>query len=391
MRILFYLPVVTPWWFHHTIVPMMRALHDGPATVELHVMVAPLWRNTGLEAQHLLAAADLEAVHWHVIDEGEPDQFRLAGAEVPGLLDLVTAIAPDLTLARSADFAISRQFPGTVRFITEASAPPYAQNRHLIVIEEQPFAPAVVPAHAIARADVYAECLQRVLPDIEQCPPLDRPAALRRTLGLPHDRPVIAVPLQYEHEENYFLHHAAFPDSLALLERLLAELPDDVVLAVADHPLNRQHVDRNAVSAFVTQNPDRMVNCSATRATDMLAICADVMLTDLSKCWMLSAFFGTPLVNIGLQPVADWLNALPTLDALPAALAVQRFARPDPVAARRWFGWHLGARVLDPKAITLDRLIRSVEEQPSDADVAQNLAMAVDDQRARFAKLKHAA
>ena len=108
MRILFYLPIVTPWWFENIVVPMLRALRGGErAPAELHVMIAPMWRGTGIEAGHLAAAADLADVHWHVVDEGEPDQFRLAGGEVPGLLDRVAAIAPDLTLARSADVAIA--------------------------------------------------------------------------------------------------------------------------------------------------------------------------------------------------------------------------------------------------------------------------------------------
>lgn len=400
MRILFYLPVVTPWWFREIIVPIMRALHNGAAPTELHVMIAPLWRNTGAEANDLLAAADLDAVHWHVIDEGDPDQFRVSGAEVPGLLNLVHAIAPDLTLARSADFAISSQFPGVVRYVMEAAASPFAYQRHYVVLEEEPFAPALVPAWATAQADAYAECLRRVRPLVEQCRPLAAPAVLRATLGLPGDRRVIAVPLQYEHPENYFLLHSRFPDALILLDRLLAEVPGDVVLAVTDHPLNRMYgdqpdhplyVDRRAVKELIARHPGRIVDCTAWRAADMLAICADAMLNDLSKSWTLSAFFGTPLVNIGARPAAEWLNALADLEALPAALASGPLARADPIEAWRWFGWHLGARLAEPDTLTLDRLVRCVEQRPSEADVARNLAMVIADQQARFAKLKDAA
>jgi hypothetical protein len=237
MRILFYLPVVTPWWFREVITPMLRALHRGGGAVELHVMVAPLWRNTGLQPDDLLPAADLdEAVHWHIIDQGEPEQFRLSGAEVPGLLDQVNRIDPDITLARSADFAISRQFPGVVRYIMEGAAPPFGTDPEHVVLDERPFAPAEVPAHAATLADAIAERLRPSRDLVQRRPSAGAPAMLRERLGLPSDRRVVAIPLQYAHEENFFLHHAGFPDGLALIGRLLAELDESVVLAFVDHP-----------------------------------------------------------------------------------------------------------------------------------------------------------
>ncbi len=102
MKILFYLPVVTPWWFTEMMTPLMRALHGA---AELHVMVAPIWRNTGIGGEHLLRRADLDRIQWHIIDEENPELFRRNGTAVPGLLDLVDTIGPDLTIARSADFA----------------------------------------------------------------------------------------------------------------------------------------------------------------------------------------------------------------------------------------------------------------------------------------------
>lgn len=400
MKILFYLPVVTPWWFEAIVVPMLRTLHNGAEPVELHVMVAPLWRNTGLEAEHLLLAGDLTAVHWHVIDEGEPDQFRLAGAEVPGLLDLVAAIDADLTLARSADFAISRQFPGVVRYIMEGGAPPFACDPRWVVIEEHPFTAAAVPIHAIALADACAERLRPGRELVEQCAPAGTRSALRGRLDLPDDRPVIAVPLLYEHEENYFARHAAFPNGPALIEHLLAELGDTAVLAVADHPLNRmyadqpQHrlyVDRRDLDACLARHAGHVVDCTGPRATQTLAICADAMIADISKSWMLAAFHGMSLIDIAPQPAADWLRAVRGLAGLPAALTAGELAPPDRAVAQRWFGWHLGGRFVAPAELTFDRLLRCLEQRPNEADIAGNLAMVLANQRNALARQDEAA
>jgi hypothetical protein len=390
MRILFYLPVVTPWWFREVITPMLRALHRGGGAVELHVMVAPLWRNTGLQPDDLLPAADLdEAVHWHIIDQGEPEQFRLSGAEVPGLLDQVNRIDPDITLARSADFAISRQFPGVVRYIMEGAAPPFGTDPEHVVLDERPFAPAEVPAHAATLADAIAERLRPSRDLVQRRPSAGAPAMLRERLGLPSNRRVVAIPLQYAHEENFFLHHAGFPDGLALIGRLLAKLDESVVLAFVDHPLNRRHsrpecvlhVDRHTIGAHFAADAERIVDCTGPHGAEALAMCADIMVADLSKSWMLAAFHGTPLVNVAHGPTASWLNAVPGLSALSPALASGTLSGPDASAADRWFAWHIGARLVEPRSLTPDRLLRCIEQRPSEADVADNLAKVEAHQR----------
>jgi hypothetical protein len=366
MRILFYLPVITPWWFESIIAPMLRALQSGRPAVDLHVMIAPMWRGTGIEAQHLMAAADLAEVHWHVIDQADPEQFRLAGAEVPGLVDLVDEIGPDLTLARSADIATTRHFPGLVRFIMEAGAPPFASDQRWIVLDEEPFTQSALAADDGGLAE---NCARRLTPAWDLAArdaPGGTRTALRNLMGLPLDRPVLAVPLHYEHHENYFLSLAAFPDGEAMIEGLLAATCEDVVLAVTDHPLNRLHVDRHSVDECMARHAGRVVDCTGWRATDRLALCADAMVADLSKSWSLAAFHGLPLLEVARRPLSPWLKAVRDLGAL---------APPEPGATRRWFGRHLGARVIDPLQLTPDRLLRVIEGQPSDEDVAGNIAM----------------
>lgn len=358
MKILFYLPVVTPWWFEAIIAPMLRALHGG--STELHVMVAPSWRNTGLDGADLIQAADLDRIHWHIVDQGEPDLFRTDGAAVPDLLDRVAAIAPDVTLARSADFAIAHHFPGVVRFIMEAGAPPFAADPSWVILDERPFLQSNLPAGETALADICAEALAATSELVTR----HAPQVARAALGLPADRKVLAVPLHYEHEENYFLAHAAYPTGVAMIEGLLASADDDTVLAVSDHPLNRLYVDRSALTACLARHAGRVVDCTAVpRATEVLVRCTEAMVVDLSKCWTLAAFHGQPILDIGGHLQADWLR--------------NRFTRPDPAAARRWFGWHWGTRMIAPTDLTPDRLERILARRPSDGDVAGNLARVI--------------
>jgi hypothetical protein len=371
MKILFYLPVVTPWWFEAIVVPMLRTLQAGPAAVELHVMVAPLWRNTGIRGEHLAQAADLTEVQWHVIDEGAPDRFRLAGADVPGLLDLVAAIDPDVTLARSADFAIARQFPGIVRFIMEAGAPPFASDPSWIILEEEPFVQADLPAGAASLADDCVEYLRPAWDLAVRHAPCGTRAVLRGAMGLPVDRTLLAVPLHYEHEENFFLRHAAFPDGVAMIEGLLAALDDEAALAITDHPLNHMHVGRRTLDECLSRHAGRVIECTGPRATERLALCADAMVADLSKSWSLAAFHGLPLIDIGGRMRAGWIGAVPGLPTF----AARDLIEPDPAGTRRWFGWHLGTRIIDPGMLSLDRLQRTIDQRPSDADIAGNVAM----------------
>jgi hypothetical protein len=121
MKILFHLSAVTPWWFETVIAPMLRALHDE---AELHVIVGPLWQNTALETEHVEPLADLERINWHIVCADDPHRFRMDGQSVDGLLDLAESIAPDITIARSADRVTPGLFPGAVLYITEPGAEP---------------------------------------------------------------------------------------------------------------------------------------------------------------------------------------------------------------------------------------------------------------------------
>ena len=367
MRILFFLPVITPWWFDHIVTPMLRRLHDHADLAEIHVMVAPLWRNTGIAGEQLAPIAGLSKLRWHIIDEADPEMFRRAAHKIPGLLDSVAAIAPDLTLARSADFDTPARFPGIVRYIMEGAAAPFVTDPAWVVLEERPFEYGAMPDDIA----LTGACVERVAPVWDHARAAAVPREVGRAeLGLPADRAVLAVPLQYEHGENFYLEHAAYPGGIALLSALLDRVPADVLIAVSDHPLNRLYVNRTALDYFAASHADRIRLITADNATARLTLAADAVLTDLSKTWSLAAFAGTPLLHVGAYPVAGWLWANTDL----AAIGQGGLLAPDTDAVRRWFAWHLAGRLLRPEAVDLPLLRRHVAQQATLADLDANVA-----------------
>ncbi len=356
-KILFYLPAVTPWWFETIVVPMLRALHDE---AELHVMVAPLWCNTGLEIEHVEPLADLADINWHIVTPDDPRQLRLDGKSVEGLLDLVHAIAPDITLARSADRITPGLFPGVVRYITEPGAEPVHAPHRWLVLDEQPFQHGVMPAHVAEPADHAAALMAPLWQTLESLYAEQYPGALRAQLGLPADRPVLAVPLQYEHAENFYGEGSPFQYGPEFVQELLAQLDERIMLAITDHPLNVQFLLRLGLDRIAARYPDRVRiypwTQEAGSPTCAIVRAADAVLLDQSKCVSLATFFGTPIVHVGDSVMADWLNATP-LEALRAdTLAARGLPAPDRHMARRWFGWHFGMRLLRANEATVERL-----------------------------------
>jgi len=125
-RILFYLPNITPWWFDHMVAPLIRAL-AGEADV--HVMVPPLWRSTGITGDQLAPFADGPDIQWHILDEIDPLTLRTAGSRDAALRARIDAIEADITICRCADPDVVDAFPGTVRYIMEGASHPMAAAR----------------------------------------------------------------------------------------------------------------------------------------------------------------------------------------------------------------------------------------------------------------------
>jgi hypothetical protein len=383
MKILFYLPIVTPWWFETLISPMLRALHGH---AELHVMAAPMWNNTGIQQEHAEALGDLPGLHWHIVQPDDPAQFRRHGAALPGLLDAIEAIAPDLTLARAADPETCDLFPGTVRYLMEATAPPFATPVGWLILEDRPFSHGFVPEAAFARADRCAGALAESWEALEDKLGATLRGDWRGKLGLPPGRPILALPLQYEHPENLFNERSPFANGAVLVETLLDHLDPEIVLAVTDHPLNQRYLMRGALHAVIEAHRDRAALCAAEDeprgATGLLAAGADAMLIDQSKSIALAKYFGCPIVQVGESRMADWINPAGFADLVPERLARRGLPGPGRNDARRWFGWHFGMRIFNPATITLDRLLGYVAGRPGEDAIHDALGAMLKRQRA---------
>lgn len=369
MRILFYLPVVTPWWFANIVAPLIRAATRGG---EVHAMVPPLWRGTGLGADEIALAETISGVTWYLLDGPDHPRLRTCAIDEPELTALARAIDADVTLCRSADIVAPAAFPGAVRYIMEGAMPPLRVPAHWVVLAPTLFDHGIMPALAEAdaaylRAGAVAAC---------QHEPRGTTAAERAAafdaLGLSADATVIALPLEYEHPENFFGQHNVHADNVALVEHLAARLPAGMLIAATNHPLNEAHSDNRRLHAAVAALGDRVRLVAAPDATALLARHADGMIVGNSKSYAGAAWAGTPLLRISRFETGGWLNAYADLDRFLADLRAGTARRAGDADARTWLGFHAANSLFDPADPALTA-----------ADIAGRATLAVDPARWR--------
>jgi len=66
MRVLFYLPVVTPWWFERIIVPRVEKL---VANNDVHILTPISWQGTGLDQCDYDLCAHMQQIAWHIVTD----------------------------------------------------------------------------------------------------------------------------------------------------------------------------------------------------------------------------------------------------------------------------------------------------------------------------------
>lgn len=383
MRILFYLPVVTPWWFEQVIEPLIRRVAEA---AEVHVLAPAPWCNTGLGEQELARVADLANVHWAIVDDAEHPSLRTVPTDPQGLIDYVRGLAPDLTLCRSADFETPRHFPGQVRYIMEAVTTPFrpVSPANTVHFTEEPFVNGAMPALSDADAARLDALIAPFWPDMEahwQAAAHDR-ESVYRAIGIPGDRPVVVLPLEYEHAENFFLQHrpGALSNQALVAQAAAAAEKAGVTLVITDHPLNMLHVDRDALYDFIFDlggpilADQPVFGVSATSA--LLRHGAGVLLND-SKSFAVAAAFCVPMFRQSRFASAPWLHAETDLSAYFAAVRAGTAQRPDMPAVRRWFAYHNANEAFyptDPQltgAMVIERALKPVDPARWDAGIAR--------------------
>jgi hypothetical protein len=353
--VLFYLPVVTPWWFAHIIAPMIRACARD---ARVGVLVPPLWRGTGIDAQDLARCADLDGVDWYILDGDDHPDLREPGIDHPDLVQFVRELAPDLTLCRSADIANPARFPGMVRYIMEGAAPPFRTGRAWVHLAPTLFDHGMMPPLTAAERDRLRDLIRPFGHEARaRATQADR-AAFLDAAGLPRDRRVIGVALEYEHPEVSFAARRPFPGNVDLIAALAPRLGDDCVLACTNHPLNDLHGDTRPLQAAIAVHGGRVrllpPQGAAGDATLALARHADGFVVQDSKSFGGAAFFGTPLLRLSRFRTGAWMRAqhaiAPFLTAVRGGTAVGA----DAEDAALWFAHHLLDRVFDPADPALD-------------------------------------
>ncbi|PVX28288.1 hypothetical protein [Sphingomonas pokkalii] len=372
MRVLFYLPVVTSWWFDNIVEPLIRCV---ASVAEVHVLAPAPWRNTGLGPAELGRCVDLPNVHWAIVDSGDHASLRTVPADREGLIAYVRSLAPDLVLCRSADFDTPQAFPGVVRYIMEAVTAPFdlVSPANTVHFTEAPFVNGFLPTLPDADAARLDALIAPAWADMqaywrEACGERED---VFRVLGLDTGRPAFLLPLEYEHEENFYLQHRpGSRSSRELVAQAAAAVKGIGTLVVTDHPLNAQHVDRDAFYDFLA-TLDNVVLVEDpvwdTPPTIALARHVDGALLHDSKSFALAAAFGVPMRRHSRFASAPWLHDGAELSAFVRAVAAGTAMRPEEAMVRRWFGYHLANEAFYPTdptltgAMVIDRAMRPVD------------------------------
>jgi hypothetical protein len=386
-RVLFYLPVVTPWWFDNIVVHMIRALS---ACAEVHVLVPPLWRNTGIGPEQLNGAASIQGVYWHIADEGDHRSLRTAPADADGLLECVRSIDPAYVFCRSADIATPARFPGKICHLMEAGAPPLSTRAGWVTLQRDFWHHGAMPDLADEdRREIegaFAPVWKGLRNRTEQVDEfrLPRAKALQR-MGLPEDRRIIALPLEYEHHEAFTAFHNGFERNLDLIRYVAAQAEGDWIIAVSDHPLNYKHVDNSAVYEEISALGDRVRLVPNPRqdgwATGLLTKHCDGLIVQNTKAIYSGALFGKPILRLSNRPTAGWLGAHREMATFKAAVA-----QGAPEGARErfrlWLGYHTLHEIIDPTTISGAEILDRIERPFSRERLAAGLHQYKAHQRA---------
>lgn len=354
-RVLFYLPVVTPGWFTDIVVPLIRAASRGG---EVHVLVPPLWSYTGIRAEELGLCLDLDDVSWHILDGDDHPDLRFSAAGQDDLLALVHEIDPDLCLCRSADIETPALFPGVVRYIMEGAAPPFGIGQYEVQFTQGLFDHAVMPELTPEQEQWLDASFAGPWADqVARYPQMERAEFLARA-GLPTDKLLIGMPLEYEHEENFFDLHNIYAMNVELLDALADTLGDDIVLAVTQHPINDRWALPSELKEALNRHRDKIRLVPRIgeegNSTKLLTRHCDGLIVGNSKSFTGCAMVGKPMLRITKFATGGWLQAYATLPPFIDALRSGTARAASETDARRWFAFHFANTVLIPKSPKLD-------------------------------------
>jgi hypothetical protein len=367
MKILFYLPLARGWMLENVIAPMIAKLS---ALADVHVMLPSTWMEKYSDASSSPSMAWSRDVEWHWLDSDRSglDALDTEGPS-PEILAAVRAIGPDHCLCRSADPSLPGRLPGQVRYIMEASAPPFFLPKHWISLQPQIFDHGLIPDLPAKDRAALTELIAADWAEIERSHPRD--PSWRARHGLPPDRRIVAVPLEYDHPDNLFSVHRRLRPNPVLVAALADRARAPLFLAITDHPLNERFVDNRDLIETIDARPDmaRLLSPGTVAGgiTTSLAQHADGMIVGDSKSFAAAAFFGTPLLRLSKFASGPWLRAYSDLDRFTEDLAAGEGAAARRDEAMLWFAFYLANEVFAPRDADLSGAeLRARIERPVD-------------------------
>jgi len=346
VKVLFYLPVVTPWWLENIISPTIAAIKRDCA---VSVILPSPWSGTGV-APTAPALQEHADVDWYYLDGPSYYALRAAACEVPRLMDLVFDIDADYTFCRSADTATPGFFPGVVRFIMEYGLPPLTPlltGHDFSLSGPQLFDRGFLPPMAPEMRSWLGDAAARVFETNPRVRALRAHRQSRReycaAAGLPADKTIVAYPLEYESPENFFSGFRRHRDNAAAMEAALSAMGEDCCLAVTRHPLNRRY-GGGRTQAFIAAHAPRVVE--VTHAADgqptaeLIRQCDGVIVED-TKSIYIAALFGKPMLHVSRFACAAWMDAYTDAEAFFFAVGCRAASAPAEDDVRTWFGYGL--------------------------------------------------
>ncbi|MHA6718819.1 hypothetical protein ACX40Y_05145 [Sphingomonas sp. RS6] len=370
MRVLFYLPVITPNWFNDAVNHLIRA---AAREHEVHVIVPVMWHGTGIGAPELQRCADLTEVRWHILNDPDHPSYRTRPDDPEALVAFVRELNPAYTICRSADVETPARFPGRVAYLMEGEYSPTL------------FAP--LPIGGRLRID-WPDFF-----DFGEVPPLtpgqrewlreatggewfahakrltsDRATDLA-ALGLPDDRRLVAMPLQYQGSDNFFgrLHGEQAPPDEAVA-RVAEGLGEDFLLVVSLHPIDIRERNRVPGLERIAAMDPRRVRIATVREeqyrgalTETLIRHSDGLAVAESKSISIAALLEKPILRLSTHATAPWVRAYTDPAAFAVALREGRADAPSLDDALVWYGYHYANNAFVPVTTSFDELIARID------------------------------
>lgn len=353
MKVLFYLPVITRWWFDNIVEPIMRTLAEQ---CEIYVLAPAPWQGTGIEARELERCVDLPGIHWCIMDGDDHPSTRTIPESQADIIAWVRDLAPDYVLCRSADYLTAQQFPGTVKLLMEGRLEPFPTPRDWIVFQDRPLDHGLLPDLTVEQRDMLQDMIApawSVLQEQHAKRPGQRESVLARC-GIADDRPILLLPLEYEHTDNFFMMHSVRTrPNHQLVAELAERVGTDFTLVVTNHPENDRHVDSASLISTIAGLENVVLAppaVSGVNATLALAKHVDGLILGDSKTYALGAFFGKPMLRQTHFDSGAWLRNYGDLDSFLTAVAAGTAASPTPEDARLWFAFYFANEAFDPSA-----------------------------------------